>query len=116
MQGEFFIPITFFAAIAVVLYGFIKSRHTERMAIIEKGLNDEQLSYLVRNKRKTEYSSIWSLKLGAVLIGIGLAVIIGSIVPYDIQDEITTGLIFMLPGIALLLVYMFSDKETAPEK
>ena len=116
MQGEFFIPITLFAAIGVVLYSFIKSRHTERMAIIEKGLNEEQLSYLMKTKRKTDYYSNWSLKLGAVLIGIGLAIIIGSIVPYDVQGEITTGLIFMLPGIGLLLVYMFSDKKTAIEE
>ena len=109
MQEEILIPITMFVAISIVLYQFIKSRHSERMAIIEKGLNEEQLSYLLKSKKGMGSKSGWSLKLGAVLVGVGLAVVIGSIVPYDIQEEITTGLIFMLPGIGLLLVYKFAD-------
>ena len=112
--GEFLIPITFFAAIAAVLYHFIKSRHTERMAIIEKGLSEEQLKYLLRHKRGFLMNG-WSLKLGAFLIGIGLAVIIGSFVPSYMQDEITVGLIFMFPGIGLLLVYKFAEKEAENE-
>lgn len=112
MQVEILIPITMFAAIAIVLYQFIKSRHSERMAIIEKGVNDEQLNYLLKSKRSAASNSNWSLKLGAVLVGVGLAVIIGSVVPYDMQEEITTGLIFMLPGVGLLLVYKYSDNKT----
>ena len=114
MQGEIFIPITMFAAIGIVLYQFIKSRHAERMAIIDKGLSEEQLSYLLKSK-KAMTNSTWSLKLGAVLVGVGLAVIIGSLVPYDLQEEFTTGLVFMLPGIALLLVYKYADIKTESE-
>jgi Domain of unknown function (DUF6249) len=112
--GEFLIPITFFAAIAAVLYNFIKSRHNERMAIIEKGLNEEQLKYLLRHKKGFLVNG-WSIKLGAFLIGIGLAVIIGTFVPGYMQDEITVGLIFMFPGIGLLLVYKFADKAASQE-
>jgi len=112
MQEEILIPITMFAAIAIVLYQFIKSRHSERMTIIEKGLNEEQLSYLLKSKKGMASNTNWSLKLGAVLVGVGLAVIIGAIVPYDLQEEITTGLIFMLPGVGLLLVYKYSDNKT----
>jgi hypothetical protein len=115
-SGEFLIPITFFAAIAAVLYNFIKSRHSERMAIIEKGLNEEQLKYLLKSKKGMFVHSGWSVKLGAVLIGVGLAVIIGSMVPYDIQNEITTGLVFMLPGIGLLLVYRYAENKSTDEE
>jgi len=115
MDEEVFIPITMFVAIGVVLYQFIKARHAERMSIIDKGLNEEQLSYLLKSK-KAITNSTWSLKLGAVLVGVGLAVIIGSLVPYDIQDEITTGLIFMLPGVGLLLVYKYADNKTESEQ
>ena len=116
MQEEILIPITMFAAIGIVLYQFIKSRSAERMAIIDKGLNEEQLRYLLKAKKGTFANSGWSVKLGAVLIGVGLAVIIGAMVPYDIQEEITTGLVFMLPGIGLLLVYKFvEDKATEEE-
>ena len=111
MQEEILIPITMFLAIGVVLYHYVKTRHTERMAIIEKGLNDEQLRYFKTRKRGID--SGWSIKLGSVLIGVGLAVVIGAMVPYDIQDSITVGLIFMLPGIGLLLVYKlaFDDRD-----
>jgi len=115
-SGEFLIPITFFAAIAAVLYNFIKSRHSERMAIIDKGLNEEQLRYLLKAKKGMFLNSSWSVKLGAVLIGVGMAVIIGTMMPYDIREEITTGLVFMLPGIGLLLVYKFADNKPADEE
>jgi len=86
------------------------------MAIIEKGVNEEQLNYLLKSKKGIASNISWSLKLGAVLVGVGLAVVIGSIVPYDMQEEITTGLVFMLPGIGLLLVYKFSDTKTEIEE
>lgn len=114
MDEEILIPITLFIAIAVVLYHFLKSRHAERMSIIEKGLNEEQLSYLLRTK-KSPSSSEWSLKLGAILIGVGLAVLIGTMAPYDIQDAVITGLIFLFPGIGLLLVYIFDNKKAKKE-
>lgn len=111
MQEEILIPITFFIAVAIVLFNFLKSRHSERMAIIDKGLNEEQLSYLLRTK-KAPSTNEWSLKLGAILIGVGLAVLLGTMAPYDVKEAVITGLIFLFPGIGLLLVYMFSGKKS----
>ena len=115
MQEEIFIPITLFIAVAVILYHFLKSRHAERMAIIDKGLNEDQLSYLLKTKKKAS-SNEWSVKIGAILIGVGLAVVVGSLAPYDLQEQMITGLIFLLPGIGLLLAYWFLDKKTIEEE
>ncbi|MCB0281156.1 MAG: hypothetical protein H6627_09760 [Calditrichae bacterium] len=111
MQEEILIPITLFIAVAIVLYNFLKSRHAERMAIIDKGLNEEQLSYLLRTK-KAPASNEWSIKLGAILIGVGLAILLGTMAPYDMRDAVITGLIFLFPGIGLLLVYIFAGKKS----
>jgi len=116
MQEEILIPLTLFVAAAVVLYQFIKSRHSERMAIIEKGVSDEQLSYLLRTKKRAS-SNDWSIKIGAISIGIGLAVILGNIAaPYDMVEEIVTGLIFLFPGIGLLLAYKFLGNNEEKEE
>lgn len=116
MKEEILIPMTLFISTAIVLYYFLKSRHAERMAIIDKGLNEEQLSYLLKTKKREYIHNNWSLKLGVFLIGVGLAVLIGSAVPYDMQDSTITGLIFLFPGIGLLLVYKFSDNKLKKEK
>lgn len=113
---EILIPITLFVSIAVVLYNFVKTRHAERMAIIEKGLNEDQLKYLLNTKKKEVSLDSWSLKFGAILVGVGIAVIIGSLVPYDIQDEITVGSIFLLPGIGLMLVYKYTYDKIEKNK
>ncbi len=117
MEEEILIPMTLFVATAVVLYQFIKSRHAERMSIIDKGLNEDQLSFLLRTKKK-EASNEWTIKIGAISIGIGLAILLGTIAtPYDLQDEIITGLIFLFPGIGLLLAYKYLGKnEESQEK
>ena len=110
MEEEILIPITMFVAIAIVLYQFLKSRHAERMAIIDKGLNEDQLSYLLRTK-KSASSYDWSLKIGAVLVGVGLAVLLGTMAPYDYQEQVITGLVFLFPGIGLLVVYRLGNKK-----
>jgi len=39
------IPISAVIAPMIIIYYFIKFRHSERMAIIDKGLDSEQLTY-----------------------------------------------------------------------
>ncbi len=115
MQEEILIPITLFVATAVILYHFIKNRHTERMAIIEKGVSDDQLAFLLPSRKK-EGAGMLTLKIGAVLIGVGLAILIGAYVDPSVQDETIAGLIFLLPGIGLLLVYAVARKTEKGEE
>lgn len=112
---EIFIPIVFFISLAVILYHKIKSRHTERLAIIEKGLTEEQLDYFKKGKG-TNIADEWPIKIGVILIGVGTAILAGSMFPYDMRDEIILGLIFLLPGIGLILAYKYLEKKSASEK
>lgn len=113
---EFLIPIVLFASMAIVIYYFIKFRNEERMAIIEKGLSDEQLSFFTKAKRKSLLSNEWTIKLSVLLIGVGLAVLIGNFVPYGYQDTTIVGLIFLLPGLGLLFVYRHLEGKEKEEK
>jgi multisubunit Na+/H+ antiporter MnhF subunit len=116
-QIEILIPIILFISMAVVLYHFIKSRHAERMAVISNSLSEEQLAFFKKAKVRSENYSLWTAKIAVLLIGVGLAILIGNLAPYQIQDEIILSLIFLLPGIGLLLVYRFLEyKNTNPKK
>lgn len=110
-KAEALIPILLFISIAIVVYQFIKTRHAERMSIIEKGVNEEQLSFLLRTKKRAT-SNEWSVKIGVISVGVGLAILIGNIAaPHGMVKEIVAGLIFLFPGIGLLLAYKFLGKS-----
>ena len=112
---EILIPLVFFISVAMVIYHIIKFRNAERMAIIEKGLSEEQLSFFTKSKKSKFLAGDWTIKLAVLLIGVGLAVTIGNLVPYDYQETTTVGLIFMFPGIGLLLVYKYLEGKNKEE-
>ncbi len=114
MDEEIFIPITMFIAIALVFYYYLKSRHTERMAIIEKGVDQEQLNFLLK-KNTDNGKNTGSFKLGAVLVGVGLALLAAPLAPFRHEGPFIAGLIFVLPGIALLFVYWILGKKKSEE-
>ena len=75
-----------------------------RRQIIEKGLVDEKVKNLFAGPITTETSIKW----GMVLIGVGLAILLGEMFPYSISDEITVSLIFLFSGIGLIVFYLIS--------
>jgi len=103
MTGEFLIPITFFAAIIVIVY--LIMRRKERMALIDKG----QSASIFETRKNVPYA----LKWGMLSIGIGVGIIIGRIL-----DEYTTmgeeasffSMVFLCGGISLVL-YHFMAKS-----
>jgi len=112
MDEEILIPITFFASVAFILYYYFRYRYLERQAIIDKGMNiDELKTFLKKTPRQNGNSGASSAKWGIILIAIGLAILIGS----QFSDEIMVGLIFMLPGFGLLLYYKFIYKQVNTE-
>ena len=107
MKPEFFlplIPITFFISLAVLLYYFIQFRHAERMAIIDKGLEKEQLDFFMKQRTPSFRNTGMSIKFAAILTGIGLAMLIALFFPESLHDQVLGGLIFLLPGLGLLLI------------
>ncbi|MDT8323350.1 MAG: DUF6249 domain-containing protein [Bacteroidota bacterium] len=120
MLSEILIPISFFAATAVVLWKFFDSRHRIRMMIIERGLIDENLKYLFGSvtSQPNRYST---LKWGLVALFIGAALLV--VIPLQQfawaqyhEGELITGIIFLAGGLAFLLYYGIVSKREKAEK
>ena len=108
MGEEVFIPITMFAALFGVFYLYITARNKERLSMIEKGADASMFA----TKRK--YYAM-TLKLGMLLVGIALGILIGSFI-----DEYTTlpeevgyfSMIFLFGGSALIINALMEKKES----
>lgn len=107
-----FIPITFFVVTGVIIYYFFKARHEERMQVIEKGLQGEQLDYFLKTRQR-DSNLLANIKYGLMLISIGLAIFLGTFAPSHQQEEITFGFIFLLPGISLIIYYAIAKKQVS---
>ncbi len=114
MEEEILIPIVFFASVSFVLYYYFRYRYLERQTIIEKGMTADELKDLLKKHPKERTGNgINTAKWGILLIAVGLAILIGT----QFSDEVMLALIFMFPGIGLLLYYNFIYKKiTKTEK
>ena len=85
-----------------------------RRRLIEKDLVNENLQYLYAQQAGYKLPS--SLKWGFVLVGIGLAFIIGLFMPSSINDEVTIASMFILAGLGFLLYYYVSKNYLVNEE
>lgn len=104
--------IALFATVFGILYVFYNTRNKERLALIEKGAD---ASLFNTGKVRTQFG--WgkiSLKLGMLLIGIGLGIIAGAIFESAgvFPDEAAGyfSMIFIFGGLALVLFYLIERK------
>ena len=80
----------------------------ERQALIDKGLNAEDVKDLFKTLPNQNISNEAGMaKWGIILIAIGLAILMGT----QFTDEVMLGLIFLFPGIGLLFYYYFIAKK-----
>jgi hypothetical protein len=105
-MGHILPLIAFFITVAVIVK--IGLDHRTRQKLIDKGMVDENVKYLYRENGETR--ALGTLKWALVLIGIGLAVIIGQIVPSRMSEEITIAGMFLLAGVGLLVYYAIAAK------
>jgi len=105
VSAIFIVGIIFFS---VVAFAKIFSDNKIRHELINKGMLDENVKYLYSSR--LEYHVPSALKWGMVLIGVGLAFLIGQLVPRDITGEVTIGSMFVLAGSGLLLYYFIAKK------
>jgi len=101
------VAIIFFSVVAAIR---IILDYSMRKKLIEAGLVDSNIRYLF----STTGPAATSLKWGMVLMGIGIAVIIGRLVPYRLQDEVTISSMFILAGLALIIYYFIAPKINNP--
>ena len=111
MNDALIVAIIFFSLVAVLK---IISDNKIRSKLIDKGLVDEKVKHLYANN--ASFGVLSSLKWGFVLIGVGLAFLIGEIVPYSMKGEITVGSMFILAGLGLLIFYFIFKKKSAELK
>jgi hypothetical protein len=107
--------IFFFTSVIVIVGGMILTRHKERITIIEKGLQTEEIKALyMRGVWKT--SPLSSLKWGMLCIAFGLAIIVGMWLRATFMVETWTiaGLVALFAGIALLVFYAIASRKVNP--
>lgn len=100
------VPIVIVIVIAVIVK-IISDNRIRRLAI-EKGVVNEDMKFLYSDRFEGKVPS--SLKWGFVLIGIGLALFIGQVVPYRMTDEITIGGMFLFAGTGLVVYYFVANR------
>ena len=104
--------LALFIAIAVIVK--IALDHRTRHKLIDKGMVDDNIKYLYRENGETR--ALGTLKWAMVLIGIGLAVIVGQLVPDHMMEEITAACMFLLAGIGLLVYYAIAVRVMGKHK
>jgi hypothetical protein len=111
---EDIVPITLFVVFAVIVK--ILSDNRVRRLAIEKGVVNEDIKFLYYDRFEGKVPS--SLKWGFVLIGIGLALFLGQLVPHDMTEHITIGGMFFLAGVGLVVYYFVARQiyQKAKEK
>lgn len=102
MNGDIIVPITFVAALFGIIYLYLKSRHRERLHMIEKGVSSNSLY----SKTKT---LAMTLKIGMLCIGIGVGILTGYLVNRIATIEeghvLYSVFTFLFGGLALVLNY-----------
>ena len=98
------VAIIFFSIVGVVK---VISDNRLRQKLIDKGQLDENVKYLYSS---STHQTLSSLKWGFVLIGLGLALLLGQLVPSDVKDEVIIGGMFILAGLGLLVFYHLSKQ------
>jgi Na+/H+-dicarboxylate symporter len=106
-SGEIIVPIVFFALVFGIVYIALNARNKERMALIEKGA-DASIFY----SGKKSGSSKWLLKLGVVVIGIAVGVLVGAgFESLGMDEDIAyPASIFLFAGIALVLAFFVGKR------
>jgi len=104
--------IFFFTSLVLIIGGMILTRHKERMTIIDKGLETEEIKALyMRGAWKT--SPLNSLKWGILFIAVGLAILVGMWLHevYMVKDGVIAGLVALFGGAALVVFYAIASRK-----
>ena len=110
---EILIPLIVFSSIFGMVYVFLNTRNKERLALIEKGADASLFA------SKKNYKSNLTLKFGMLAVGIGIGILIASIVAaYTVLDEEVAypSMIFLFGGLFLIANAMIEKKDKVAEE
>jgi len=84
MNGpEVLVPITMFAGGFAMIFGIVYLKTKENLAMVEKGMNPKQ-----QYNRPAPFKS---LKLGLLLLGAGLGLLIAYFIDFNLPDRVDPG-------------------------
>jgi len=106
------VGIFFFISVVAIWGAVILSRHKERMTIIEKGVNPEDIKAMYE-RRSWQASPLSSLKWGIIFIFIGVAVLVSIWLreTYFLNDGVIPGMIALFGGAGLIVFYFIANKK-----
>jgi len=99
----------FFILLAFIVKAILD--HRTRQHLIKKDMVGEEAKRLLQPETP-RIKVLGSLKWALVLIGIGVAVVIGQLVPQRMSDEITIAGIFIFAGLGFLVYYIYAIRIT----
>ena len=101
-----------FSVIGIPLYQHIRTRHLERMALIEKGIVSEDVKYLYY-KPSSISNPYGYLKWGLIFVFAGLGFLIPLMLAYFFESDpaLSLALVPIGVGIALLIYYRIALKH-----
>jgi len=107
-----FVPLIVFASIFGMVYVWLSTRNKERLALIEKGA-DASL-FTVKKENKSNYT----LKLGMLAVGIGIGILIGSLLESytTLNEEVAFPSMIFLFGGAFLIANAMIERNDGKEK
>ncbi|SDR08479.1 DUF6249 domain-containing protein [Flagellimonas zhangzhouensis] len=112
MGSEVIIMPIIMGVIFAIAYLYFSTRNKERLALIEKGAD---ASIFVRGK-SGKAAPIWKiiiLNLALLLMGIGAAIFVASILHYSlgVDEEVAyPGAIFLMAGVGLMVGFNMTKK------
>jgi len=102
------VPLIVFSSIFGIVYVFLNTRNKERLSLIEKGADASLFA------SKKNYKSNLTLKFGMLAVGIGIGILIASILDtYTGLDEEVAypSMIFLFGGLFLVANAMIEKKD-----
>ncbi|HHL52832.1 MAG TPA: hypothetical protein ENJ39_05600 [Flammeovirgaceae bacterium] len=98
--------IVVFGTLLAIVYILVSSRHKERLALIEKGMDAGKL-------KASGGCRFCSLKIALLAIGIGIGILLGNLLDINGLDEDVAypAMIFIMGGIGLLSGYLIANRH-----
>ena len=107
------VPLIVFSSIFGIVYVFLNTRNKERLSLIEKGADASLFA------SKKNYKSNLTLKFGMLAVGIGIGILIASILSNFtvLHEEVAyPSMIFLFGGLFLVANAMIEKKDKIEEE
>ena len=99
----------FFILLAFVVKSILD--HRTKQQLIKKDMVGEEAKHMLQPE-SPRMRVLGSLRWAMVLIGIGVAIVLGRLVPARMSEEVTLGGIFFFAGLGFLVYYLLAMRIT----